>query len=56
MGESFDETRLDLEASIAGDSTENLLVKEVIKQLYAGKKGTTNIIVQKGVVVVESKK
>ncbi|MDR1984486.1 MAG: hypothetical protein LBQ28_06665 [Prevotellaceae bacterium] len=56
LGEKFNETRTDLEASIAGNSADNLVVTEVIKpiiRLRTNSGATT--IVRKGVVVVESK-
>jgi hypothetical protein len=56
IGETYNETRLDLEASIAGDSTENLVIKEVIKPIIRYKSGVSTLIARKGVVVVESKK
>ena len=55
IGESYNETRLDLEASIAGSSTENLVIKEVIKPIIRYKSGGSTLIARKGVVVVESK-
>jgi hypothetical protein len=56
IGESYNETRLDLEASIAGNSTENLIIKEVIKPIIRYKSGGSTLIARKGVVIVESKK
>ena len=56
IGEKYNETRLDLEASIAGDSTENLFVVEVIKPIIRLKTGRSTIIARKGVVVVTSNK
>lgn len=56
IGESYNETRLDLEANIAGNSTENLIIKEVIKPIIRYKSGGSTLIARKGVVVVESKK
>jgi hypothetical protein len=55
IGESYNETRLDLEASIAGNSTVNLVIKEVIKPIIRYKSGGSTLIARKGVVVVESK-
>lgn len=55
IGESYNETRLDLEASIAGNSTENLVIKEVIKPIIRYKSGGSTLIARKGVVVVESR-
>jgi len=56
LGEPYNETRTDLEASIAGNSAENLVVTEVVKpiiRLRTSSGATT--IVRKGVVVVKSK-
>jgi TolA-binding protein len=55
IGEVYNETRTDCEASIAGSSTDNLFITEVIKPIIRYKKGGLNIIVQKAVVVAESK-
>ena len=60
MGQPFKETRTDLEATIAGSSTENLVVVEVIKPiiratLKGGEAGSSKIV-QKGIVIVESRK
>ena len=38
IGEPYNETRLDLEASIAGNSSENLVIKEVIKPIIRYKR------------------
>jgi hypothetical protein len=57
LGEHFNETRTDLEASIAGNSTDNLVVTEVIKPIIRLRTNSgVTTIVRKGVVVVESKK
>ncbi|MBB5639109.1 hypothetical protein HDE68_005047 [Pedobacter cryoconitis] len=55
IGEAYSDTRTDLEASIAGNSAENLVVTEVIKPIIRYRKGGVNLIVRKGVVVAESK-
>jgi ferritin-like metal-binding protein YciE len=55
LGEAYDQTRLDCEASIAGESTENLVITEVIKPIIRLKQGGLNQIVQKAVVIVQSK-
>lgn len=55
IGESYDERRTDLEASIAGIPADNLFITEVIKPIIRYRKGGTNLIAQKGVVVVEAK-
>lgn len=55
LGAPFKETRTDLEASIVGDSTENLVVTEVIKPVIRVVNGPVSRVVQKGIVVVQSK-
>ncbi|HJT75414.1 MAG TPA: hypothetical protein VJ720_15365 [Chitinophaga sp.] len=55
LGENYNITRTDCEASIAGESTENLVITEVIKPIIRYCNGPVNIIVQKAVVVVKSK-
>lgn len=54
IGEKYNETRTDCEASIAGNSTEHLVIKEVIKPIVRVKEGNLTTIVQKAIVVVES--
>lgn len=56
IGEAYNETRLELEASITGNLTENLIIKEVIKPIIRYKSGGSTLIARKGVVIVESKK
>ncbi|MDR3118130.1 MAG: hypothetical protein LBU44_01695 [Mediterranea sp.] len=56
LGETYDETRTDLEASIAGKSADNLVVTEVIKPIIRFRANGITTIVRKGIVVVESKK
>lgn len=55
IDEQYNETRLDLEASIAGSSSKNLVVTEVVKPIIRYRSGGTTLIARKGVVVVESK-
>ena len=55
MGQDFNETRSDLEASITGAGTESLKVVEVIKPIVRYGKKDLSRVVQKGIVVVESK-
>lgn len=55
IGETYNETRTDCEASIAGTSTENLYISEVIKPIIRYKKAGINIIVQKAIVVTQSR-
>lgn len=55
LGQKYDETRTDCEASIAGEKTENLIITEVIKPLIRLKKDGLTIIVQRAVVIVSAK-
>lgn len=55
MGQSFSETRIDLEASITGTATEDLVVVEVIKPVVRYGERALSRVVQKGIVVVKSK-
>lgn len=55
MGEKYDLTRLDCEASITGTKTTDLVVIEVIKPIVHYRRHGENQIVQRGVVLVESK-
>ena len=52
-GQTFSETRTDLEATIAGSGTENLKVVEVIKPIIRYGDPASSRVVQKGVVVVK---
>ena len=54
LGESFDETRTDCEATISGTGYENLKIIEVIKPIIYLKMGNTQMIAQKGIVIVQS--
>ena len=55
MGQEFKETRTDLDATISGRGTENLIVVEVIKPIVRVGEAAFSKVVQKGIVVVESK-
>ncbi len=55
IGEKYSDTRTDLEASIAGSSSENLVITEVIKPIIRYRQGSMTMIARKGIVVVESK-
>ena len=55
MGQDFKETRTDLDATISGSGTENLVVVEVIKPIVRAGEAAFSKVVQKGIVVVESK-
>jgi hypothetical protein len=52
-GEEFQETRTDLEATIAGKGTEHLKVAEVIKPIIRIGTRALSRVVQRGIVVVE---
>lgn len=60
MGQTFKETRTDLEATISGKGTENLVVVEVIKPIIriVAREGASELskVIQKGIVVVETRK
>jgi hypothetical protein len=60
MGQPFKETRTDLDATISGVGTENLVVVEVVKPIIRAvlrdSVGEFARVVQKGVVIVESQK
>ncbi|MCU0431212.1 MAG: hypothetical protein MUF42_14710 [Cytophagaceae bacterium] len=55
MGEAFNETRTDCEASIAGDSINQLQITEVIKPIVWRKEGSSLSLIQKGIVIVSGK-
>jgi hypothetical protein len=55
LGQKFTETRTDLDATITGTSTENLYVVEVIKPIVRYGDKNFSVVVQKGIVVVQSK-
>lgn len=59
MGQPFRETRTDLDATISGSGTNNLVVVEVIKPVIRavlrGAAREFGRVVQKGIVIVESK-
>ena len=59
IDEVYNETRTDCEASIIGDSVENLYITEVVKPIiycnYREEDKLIKTIVQKAIVIVESK-
>lgn len=55
MGQAYDYTRTDCEASIIGESDEQLEIIEVLKPIIRLKQGGLNQLVQKAVVIVQSK-
>lgn len=54
-GQEFSETRSDLEASIAGDSADDLVVVDVIKPIIRSGDENSSRVVQKGVVIVQTR-
>lgn len=54
LGERYDETRTDCEASIVGDNTTNLVITKVIKPLVIQEDQGYQIILQRANVIVES--
>jgi hypothetical protein len=55
IGEYYDETRVDCEASISGTSHENLQIIEVLKPIIYAQVGNSKIVIQKAIVIVQSK-
>jgi hypothetical protein len=55
LGESYNVTRTDCEATISGSGHENLKIIEVLKPIIYIKYGNTKMIVQKAIVIVEEK-
>ena len=55
QGEFFNETRTDLDATISGQCVENLYVVDVIKPIIRASMSGISQVIQKGIVVVESK-
>ncbi|SDT86868.1 hypothetical protein SAMN05216296_0058 [Pseudomonas pohangensis] len=55
MGQEFKETRTDLDATISGSGTEQLIVVEVIKPIIRTGESTYSRVVQKGIVIVQSR-
>jgi hypothetical protein len=55
MGEPYQETRTDLEASIVSQAKDPLFVVDVIKPVVYGQQEQGKALLQKGVVIVGSK-
>ena len=53
IGQKYDETRTDCEASIAGESTDNLVITEVLRPLIRCSKDGLTHIGQRAVVIVQ---
>jgi hypothetical protein len=56
LGQTFDETRTDVEAHISGPSTDHLQIVEVLKPIIRFVVSGTSRVIQKGIVVVSGKK
>ena len=54
IGQDFQETRTDIEATISGKGTEQLKIVEVIKPIVRYGQRALSRVVQKGIVVVEA--
>ena len=54
LGESYDETRTDCEASIGGTSTDGLVITEVIKPMVHLSQNGVPTLIQKAVVIAEA--
>ena len=55
IGEKYDETRTDCDASISGESHENLEIIEVLKPIIYVEFGNTKMVIQKAIVIVQTK-
>jgi hypothetical protein len=55
IGENYDETRADCEASISGASHENLEIIEVLKPIIYAQVGNHKMVIQKAIVIVQTK-
>ncbi|MFA5431610.1 MAG: hypothetical protein WC319_01855 [Candidatus Paceibacterota bacterium] len=55
IGESYDVTRTDCEATISGSNHENLEIIEVLKPIIYIKFGNSKIVAQKAIVIVQTK-
>jgi hypothetical protein len=53
LGEPYNETRTDVEASIVGNNTRDLVVTDVIKPIIYFKEGERMTILQKGIVICQ---
>ena len=51
IGQSYDDTRIDCDATISGEGIDQLKIIEVVKPIIYHK-GAENVILQRGVVIV----
>ncbi len=54
-GESYAETRTDVEANIAGSNSNHLYISQVIKPIVYSNENGVKQLLQKGIVTVENK-
>lgn len=54
VGETYNETRTDCEANIAGKISDKMVIAEVIKPIIYSGNESRKTIVQRGVVIVQS--
>lgn len=55
IGEKYNDSRTDCEASIAGKEGRNMEITQVIKPIIYKQQGSEATIVQKGIVIIENK-
>lgn len=55
IGESYDVTRTDCDATISGANHKNLEIIEVLKPIIYIKYGNSKMVAQKAIVIVQSK-
>ena len=55
LGEQYNETRTDCEATITGANHTNLVIIEVLRPIIYIKLGSTQVVTQKAIVIVQSK-
>lgn len=56
LGQKFNQTRTDLDATISGQGTEELVVVDVLKPIIRLGNSNNSVVVQKGIVIVEASK
>ena len=54
LGEAWEETRTDCEATITGGTLKSLVIKEVIKPIIRQRQGNMLQIIQRGIVIAGS--
>ncbi|MDR2466233.1 MAG: hypothetical protein LBD35_02470 [Prevotellaceae bacterium] len=54
LGERYGETRTDCEASVSGETGENMVITRVLRPIVHERSGSELFLVQRGVVIVEN--